>query len=479
MATIRIFHTHIEVYPYEKGEQPRLEKIFSTYDPITHAVLPIGYYILNDILYLPRGASTMMLAEMFQTSPEVVTKCDPYTKIKKGVPKFGPKSTMQKDAIDFLCSQDKFAYTSRYSQYGLNLQTGDGKTYAMVCAILKYKIKAIIVTHQDKIKKQWIKTFDEMTTFPTENLVNISGTNVIESIMKGKISGEIYLVNHQTLEAYAREKGWSAIRELFKKIKVGIKVVDEAHRFFEDTLMLDNFSNCFKSFYLTATYGRSDSSNALYKRAFSSLIRFGEETINYEEKRKHTNFIVYYFKTKPHRSWYPDVKSRYGFSSYKYIDYELKQTNDEFMYMLFHLLDSTKNLEGKTLIFSPKIDSVEYIANRVSEYTGKEVGIIHSNRSAELNQEALQKDIISTTIKSAGEGLDIKGLRILICLEPIGSSNLADQVRGRLREYSPDKDTYMFYPVDVTIPETTMLLKRILPTMKKKCKEIMVVRENL
>lgn len=478
MPEIRVFHTHIEVYPYQKGDRYDIEKLLSTYDPATHSLIPIGYYIQNDILYLPRGISTTLLADKFRASPTMVTKCDDYTKIKKGSSKYKPKSTMQDHAIKFLCAEDQFAYTGRYSQLGLNLQTGDGKTYSAVTAILKYKIKAIIITHQDKIKQQWIKSFTDMTTFPEEELINISGTDVMEMIMKGKIKGEVYLVNHQTIESYARVHGWTKIREFFKKIKVGIKIIDESHKFFTDTLMLDFFSNCYKTFYLTATYGRSDSSNVVYKRAFASLTRFGEETLNYKDKRKHTNFVITYFKSRPKYGVTPDFNTYYGFSAYKYIDYELNESNEAIYRVLETILDKTSNLEGKTLIFSPKIDSVEKIAEYVKNYTSKKVGILHS-KSEDNQADVLESDIISTTVKSAGEGLDIKGLRIIICLEPIGSQNLADQVRGRLREYSKEDDTFMFYVVDTSVHKTVTYLKNILPAMKKTCKELMTISLNV
>jgi len=56
----------------------------------------------------------------------------------------------------------------------------------------------------------------------------------------------------------------------------------------------------------------------------------------------------------------------------------------------------------------------------------------------------------------------LKGLRILINLEPIGSKIVANQVQGRLREYSPTDDTLYFYPVDTTLEQPLTLLKRIL-----------------
>ena len=261
MSDIRVFQSHIEVTPYKKGDYPTIERQMSKYDTVAHKDIPIGYYIENDTLYLPRGINISQLQLYFDTIPIPVTKCDDYGKFKKYNPLYPPKSTIQENAIKFLTSTDEYAYTARYSQFGLNLDTGDGKTYSTVCAILQLKLKSIIITHQDKLKVQWYKTFVEMTDFTEEQLLNISGVEVMEEIMKNKHKeASIYLVNHQTLASYARTHGWEELRKFFIKIKVGIKVIDEAHKFFESIFMIDCFSNVFKTFYLTATFGRSDSS---------------------------------------------------------------------------------------------------------------------------------------------------------------------------------------------------------------------------
>ena len=119
------------------------------------------------------------------------------------------------------------------------------------------------------------------------------------------------------------------------------------------------------------------------------------------------------------------------------------------------------------------------LAKNIEDRLGIEVGTFHSKNKPAENQENLQKRIISSTVKSLGEGNDIRGLRVVINLDPIGSKSLADQLRGRLREYSKEDDTYFFYPVDLTVPETSEMVKRILPTMKKKCKEIIFMRMNV
>ena len=474
MKKADIYNTHIEVYPYDIGEYDDLEKSLSKWDQTYFRRVPIAYYIEDETLYIPRGVGTMEIENFFDdievTKVNVVDKS---SKIRFGEPLYEPKSSIQEKAIDFLTGENDYKDSLRYAQLGLNLDTGDGKTYAAISAILKLKEKAIIITHQTKIKNQWIKSIKDMTTFPNDRLIDICGSDDITAILDGYLSGEIYVVNHQTIHSYARENGWQSITEFFRTIKVGIKVIDEAHKFFENSLMIDYFTNTKKTFYLTATYGRSDSKEqAIYRRAFSSLARFGEETFDYEEKRKHIKFIICYFSSKSSNGYEPNVRTAYGFSGYKYIDYQLTEDNNTLMKVTHKILDNISHLKGKILIISTKTESCEIIAEDVAAYTGKSVGTIHSKNSPEKNADSMTKEIISSTVKSIGEGVDIKGLRALILLEPIGSKSLADQVRGRLREYSSSDDTFLFYPVDLTIPDMTVMLKRIRPMMKRKCKEI-------
>lgn len=481
MAQIRVYHSHIEVFPYREGDQPVIEKRMSKYDKITHKYIPVCYYIENNILYLPRGANLLFLEKTFNTTPIMVTNYDNYSKIHNVEMLYEPRDNIQIDAINFLTSQKGFKKGLSYSQFGLNLDTGDGKTFCTIYAMMYYKMKSIIITHKQKIKEQWIDSILKMSNVDPSRICDIEGSETIDAILQGKIEADFYFVNHQTINSYARIHGWQEIRKFFIKIRVGIKVIDEAHKFFENSLMIDFFSNVTKSFYLTATFTRSDPVEVrLYKKAYSSLYRFGEETMNYEEKRKHIVFIVIYYQSNISINDQINIRNAHGFSSYKFIDYALNEENETILKVLRRILEQTEQLEGKTLVISPKIDSVNYIAQKMSQYTTKIISTVHSKNSEEVNKQAYDADIISSTVKSIGEGDDIKGLRVLINLEPIGSKGLADQLRGRLREYSKDDDTFMFYPVDTSIPDCYNMLKRILPVMKKKCKEIIIMKyDNL
>lgn len=478
MVIIRVFHSHIEVYPYQSGDQPKLEKFLSKWVASRYEWKPVAFYINSDILYLPRGINLSYLQEIFHSEPIVMSEYSKYQKISKGHMLAKPKGKIEEDAIDFLCGEGNFTMSRFNSQLSLNLDQGDGKTFSTIAAIVKLKIKSIIILHQRKIKTQWIESFQNMTTIPKENLIDIQGSDGIEKIMDGTISGDVYFITHQTIATYARDHGWDKIKVFFEKLKVGIKVIDEAHYFFTNTVMVDCFSNVYKTFYVTATFTRGDAQEMyVFKRAFSTVYCFGKETLSYDEKRKHVNMIIVYFHSYPKPGDIDRISTGYGFSSYNYFNYEIHESNNTMIKVLWKCMKMIENLNGKVLITSPKIDTVEDMAKLMREwYPEKTVGTIHSRNSASTNEESASCDIISSTVKSSGTGVDIKGLRCLINLEPIGNAALADQVRGRLREYSKEDDTYLIYPVDMSVPDTYKFLKRILPTMKKKCKNIITYK---
>ena len=117
--------------------------------------------------------------------------------------------------------------------------------------------------------------------------------------------------------------------------------------------------------------------------------------------------------------------------------------------LICNLVKKIEYMEGKILINVPKIEAVDYVANELRKETDKKVGTVYSKNDPELNREGYASDIICSTIKSIGVGDDISGLRCIINTEPIASASRADQLKGRLREYAPDMDTFIFHLVDI------------------------------
>ena len=327
-------------------------------------------------------------------------------------------------------------------------------TFCVAYASAKLHEKTIIITPNESLKQQWIKTYQNMIGVRMDKLLNISGSNVIDGIMQGDIPPfDVYFVNHQTLRSYLSANSGYAVRQFFKKIKVGIKVYDESHMEFGNILLIDFFSNTRRTWYLTATFDRTDKSESVcFKRAFSSVSNFGyNESIEIVEKH-----VVYHVvninshidpKNRAKLMGYP------AFTASKYGQYAIFDDPNNTVYKaILEILNKCKNMEGKTLIFLPLIDAVDEVVKRLKkDFPDKTVAPYHSKISKSEKDDSEKKDIIVSTIKSCGTGRDIKGLRCIICAEPVASKVVIEQTIGRLRPYAKGMDTYYFDLVDRSI----------------------------
>ena len=200
-----------------------------------------------------------------------------------------PRDNIQKKAISFLVGTDKFKKSFGYSQLSLNLDTGAGKTYCVIASLCILKCKTIIISHTENIKEQWISSIEKFTSIDKRRVLNISGTKILENF-EDSSKYDIYLVNHRTIQQYAKKYGWDKINDLFKKMQIGIKVFDEAHIEFGSILNIDFHTNVFKTFYLTATFERTDiSEDRVFKLCFKNIAKYGYET----RRRKKKTYKIY------------------------------------------------------------------------------------------------------------------------------------------------------------------------------------------
>lgn len=443
-----VFNTHMELYPYKKDDYPALEDMYTSTDKFTQVDIPCGYIIEDGKMYLPRGTSISKIEAMCNLKANMIEESDPAESMsREHSALYPPKDKLQEESIAFLKGPEK--------QLALNLGTGRGKSFAVAAASSELGIKTMIITPNEGLKQQWIETYVKMCDYRPKQLINIAGGAIIDAIMEDMVDeADVYFVNHATLRNYMTEKGGYELHKFFKKLGIGIKVYDESHQEFANILLIDFFSNTDRTWYLTATFDRSDKTESkCFKRAFNSVITFGE----IESKatmRKHVVYHVVNVNSRISPQSRAKIMGYPGATAASIGRYAFMNDPSETAYKtILSCLKTTDKTEGKTLIFIPIIDAVDMVAQRLKkDYPSKTVGVYHSKVSPEEKETALKKDIIVTTIKSCGTGRDIPGLRVCICTESIASKVLAEQLIGRLRPYAPDKDTYFFDVVDVSIP---------------------------
>jgi superfamily II DNA or RNA helicase len=441
-----VFNSHMELYPYAKDDYRVIEDMYTSIDKFSQKEVPCGYLIEDGKLYLPRGTSVSKIEQIVGVEANYVQESDPISKMSRQFKSlYDPRNQLQEDSIKFLTKEGGH-------QLGLNLQTGFGKTFCVAYASTELNEKAIIITPNEGLKGQWINTYHKMFNYRPKNLMNIAGSNIIAAIMEDMVDpADVYFVNHATLRNYMTALNGYALHKFFKKIEVGIKVYDESHMEFGNILLIDNFSNTNRTWYLTATFDRSDKTESVcFKRAFSTVITFGELE-SQEIMVKHVVYHVVNINSRPTPKDRGKVMGYPGFSAASYGRYAFISDDNQTAYnAILNILGKIKGLEGKTIIFVPLIEAVDLVVKKLKlDHPEKSVAAYHSKTSKDEKESAVKKDIIVTTIRSCGTGRDIPGLRSIICLDPVASKVIAQQMIGRLRPYAKDKMTYFFDIVDV------------------------------
>lgn len=465
----------MELYPYKQFDQLWLEKLYTAVDPFTQSEYACGYIIDDGKMYLPKGTPASKLEALSGCKVNYIEESDPVVPMSRHhCSYYDPRNKVQYESIDFLRGEGK--------QLGLNLATGIGKTFCVAYASTELNLRTIVITPNTGLKNQWIKTYSTMFDYKKKELVNIAGSPVMEAMMEGSFTdADVYFVNHQTLRSYIAAHGPYSLREFFRKLGAGIKVYDESHMEFGNILLMDFLSNTERTWYLTATFDRSDKTeSACFRQAFSSVDSFGKQESS-EVVKKHVVYHIVNINSKISPQNKRKVMGYPQFSAVKYGKYAIFDDPYDTAYKtVLAILNKTTSMDGKTLIFLPLIECVDEMVKRLKrDYPAKSCAAYHSKVDREEKESAEKKDIIVSTIKSCGTGKDIKGLRSVICLEPIASKVITEQMIGRLRPYAEGKDTYYWDIVDKSVIGCQWYFRARFKTIQKLVKDVVEINDIL
>lgn len=456
MRKIIVKNTCVIINDYSFGDSPKLERFFAIYEPVTHSYRYSGIYydIENKRLYLPRGVDIWYIEQLLDESAYIeknnFNQYDTYKDIKI---KYLPKDDDQVEALKFATGKGVYRDTLAKSQLHINLNTGKGKTYVAIGTMSIFGIKSIVINKSTEILRQWKESILEYTNITQKEIYSIDGSGSIYRL-KTKSEKEIkeikvFLVTHSTIASYCNANGWESLNDLFQYLKIGIKIYDEAHLNFDNMCMIDFFTNVYKTYYLTATPARSNTDeNKIYQTAFKNVLSIN---LFHPDTDPHTHYIAMRYLSRPEPQIISRCKNKYGLDRNKYVNYIV--SNNRFKMMSTIVLDFIfknilKNPNDKLLIYIGTNQAIGEFYNwliQEFQFLKGNVGIYTSIVSAEDKVYARTRQVILTTTKSAGEAVDISGLKCTLLLaEPFKSEVLARQTLGRTR----DPNTYYIEIVD-------------------------------
>lgn len=434
----------IVIHDYTLGASKYIEKIFSIYDKLTHKFYPYGMYYdeENKKLYLPNGLDDYYLFKGLDHIDNVrrlnnYDNIDEYESIGMVRLSTEPRDDIQTDAIKFCIGHGRYSDNRYKHQICLNLNTGKGKTYVAITVFAVYAIKTMMITSNIEWINQWKERILEYTDLKPEEIYIVSGMLSIHKLKNGFYKDrnfKFFLCSHDTLNSYAKKYGWEELHELFKFLKIGVKIYDEAHLYFNNILMIDFFTNTWKTYYLTATPDKSDRfEDRIYKTAFYTIPKI--DLFN-PESDPHTKYIAIMYNSHPTAVDISRSKNAYGFDRNRYIDYLITRPN--YFKMTQIVLDNaikSTSPNGKILVYIGTNRAIMVTYNFLKYiFRNVPIGIFSSLISKEQKKQELNNKIILTTTKSAGAALDIHGLEVTIILnEPFNSPVLARQTLGRTR----------------------------------------------
>ena len=478
--TIIVKNSCIQVHNYVFGSCPRIENTFRVFDVTTHSCYYLGLHYDEEkkILYLPRGIDIWFLESVLDTKAIIERdQYNPFDRYRDIKIKYLPRDDLQKEALRFTLGKGEYSATATKSQLSVNLNTGKGKTYISVATFSFTGIKTMIITYATNWLKQWQDRIIEYTNLTAKDVCFITGSDVLCRLMNSKEDRlnryKIYLVTHSTIKSYGDTHGWDQVTELFKHLKIGVKIFDEAHMNFTNMLMIDFYTNVYKTYYLTATAMRSDPrENEIYQIAMKNILSI--ELFD-PENDPHSSYCAVLYNTNPSPQIISACKNQYGLDRNRYINYAV--TTEEFFKITVILLDMIMGIlknskpKSKCLIYIGTNQAITEFVSRIVEIFPEmhdEIGIYTSAVSTEEKERARNKKYIVTTTKSASACVDIPNLKVVLLLnEPFTSPVLARQTLGRLR----DPDTIYFEVVDVGFKQCKRFYTKKKPVFAKYAKD--------
>lgn len=459
MNSIEVRNSCIIIHGYTMGECERLENIFKVFDPVTHKFYTVGcfYDAQNRDFYIPSGMQLWKIKHYLGYNADYVrTMHHSYISTKDIKIKYPPRDEEQLKALKFMCDIDEFSNLDNVPARHVNLMTGKGKTYCSIACISFFRIKSIIITGSNTLLNQWKDEFLHYTNLESSDIIQLSGSGMVNMVLNGTskkaMNASIILCTHGTLRSFGETYGWNRVYELFEKLGIGIKIFDEAHTNFDNTLMIDFYTNVWRTYYVTATPGRSNfRENAIYNIAFTETPKID---LFDPEKDPHTQYVAIKWNSRPNALQISQCNnSKYGLDRMKYVDYLTKDFDFyKMMYIVMDLTQTAIKEGGRVLMYIGTNNGIlrvyKWIVDNYPQYYGR-IGIFTSlieSKEDKLKEKASDKVILLSTTKSAGLGEHIEGLKLTIVLaEPFKSEIIARQTLGRTR----DKDTTYIDMVDL------------------------------
>ncbi len=358
------------------------------------------------------------------------------------------RDSHQDASVRFLVSDEDTAGI-RY----LTLQTGYGKTFVATTAAVLSRNPVLVLTDTTVLAAQWKKCIIQYTDIQDDQIIMINGIQKLKSVMRNHHTQKVYICNTHTASSAADS---SLLEEFTERCRIGTAIIDEAHKMFVAVTRILLSMNVRRTFLLSATPSRSDYvEKFVYDAVFKNVEKFGEYT---HALQKYIHVMNLTYDTEPSVQEIFFSRTRAGFSAVKYETFIMRNERKLLWYanivkkMTLRLLKTDP--EAKILALFTLNETIERVRDVLSNVTPNvRIGVLNSTISKDTKTKIVEdNNLILSTIKSAGAGIDVKNLRMTICFESFKSPVVLSQLMGRLRQID-GKAVFYVNCVDLGFPD--------------------------
>lgn len=354
-------------------------------------------------------------------------------------------------------------------QKQIPMQTGKGKGVTSMKSMERLQRRTAVLVRPMYMEK-WLDEFYEKAELSADRYLFVQGGDALAALTQmasdNKLDADVIIISNKTFQVYIKtyeEEGMEGLArrgytcapdEFFEHIGVGLRLIDEVHLDFHLNFKLDLYSNVDMSISLSGTLFND---TPFIQRMYDLAYPPAQRAPSIELDRYVDSFAIMYDMSPKTKSKvrFLDFNKRYNHILFEQSLMRSKEHINTYFNLLVRNLKEGFFEEGyykkgdKALIFVDSIQAATLVTNRLKQiYPNMDV-----RRYVEDDpyENAIEGEIIVSTIKSAGTALDIPGLTVVIMTIAINSIQSNVQALGRLRALKDGRAPRFYYWVCRTI----------------------------
>jgi superfamily II DNA or RNA helicase len=405
-------------------------------------------------------------------------------------PEFQPREK-QKPAVEFLSKKEALNRV-------VDAATGFGKSFLGMNTAFNNEERTGFIMEPGHIKT-WLESIDEQTNLDKKKKVCVvQGSHQLRALFEMQKQGLMdydliffsaptireYIKNYENdvTEDFDQLEGAPSVQtfdvkpyDMFEFLKIGTIIRDEVHESIHALVKQIIYTHAPRIIFLSATLVSDNQFiNRIYEKVFPLEDRWKSEDNKHICVRS-----ALYDMYDPKRK----IKFK-GFRGYSHVKYEqslmkTKKLEKQYLELMAGTINASyiKNYrEGlKCLIIFSTKEMCRKAADYFEEkFEGKTVGCyIHGANDDEL----YERDIICSTPKGAGTGVDIKNLHTGILTVGLSSTQLSRQIMGRTRPIKKykDMDPFFIYMTNKQIPAQRQYDNKRRLDVRMRCKDFKAI----